>query len=97
MAKVFKGLCIQKCNARKEEKLCTFNQKFIQIHIDTYIKAKEKEKMDAYMPLLIELKSLYPQHTVTIIPVVIGAMGIIHNALVSHLMATGMQREGAQA
>ena len=47
-------LVVQKC----EEKQCYIID--ISVPLDRNIKAKEKEKLDAYMPLLTELKSLYP-------------------------------------
>ena len=70
---------------KHEEKQCYIIDD--SVPLDSNMKAKEKEKLDAYMPLLTELKSLYPQYKFQILPVIIGAIGVIHNNLKHQLMS----------
>ena len=55
------------------------------VPLDENVKANEKIKRDRYMPLLVGLKRLYPEYSFSIVPIVIGATGLVTNSLLSHL------------
>ena len=45
--------------------------------LDVNIDKNIKQKLDSYLPLAAELKRLYEQYTFEILPVVIGATGLV--------------------
>ena len=57
----------------------------ICIPLDENVKANEKLKKDRYVQLTIGLKRLYPEYTFSIIPIVLGATGLITNSLPTYL------------
>ena len=61
----------------------------ICIPLDQNIKSNEKTKLDRYMPLSVELKRLYPEYSFVVVPVVIGATGLVTNSLVTSLKDIG--------
>ena len=48
--------------------------------------------MDNYLPLCIELKKLYPEFTFEVIPVAIGATGLVTKQLSTDLEKIGIER-----
>ena len=52
----------------------------ISVGLDVTISKNHEAKIDIYLPLLAELKRLYPEYAFDVVPIVIGATGYIdHN------------------
>ena len=45
------------------------------------VSRNHQAKIDNYLPLLAELKRLYPEYVFDVVPIVIGATGFIDNNL----------------
>ena len=58
----------------------------ICIPLDQNVKSNEKVKVDRYVPLTIHLKRLYPQYSYSVVPVVLGATGLVTKSLVKNLL-----------
>ena len=54
----------------------------ICVCLDVNIDKNIEQKLNSYLPLAAELKRLYPEYTFEILPVVIGATGIVTNRLI---------------
>ena len=63
------------------------------IPLDENAKANKKLKQDRYMPLLAGLKRLYPEYSFSIVPIVIGATGLVTNTLLSYLKGIGFDKK----
>ena len=70
---------------RKKEKKRTCKIVDLAVLDDHWIKLKEKEKKDKYLDLARELKKKSCIMKVTIIPIVIGALGTVSNGLLKGL------------
>lgn len=57
----------------------------IAIPMDTNISQKEQEKSDKYFPLAMEIKDVWKQRRVKIIPLIMSPTGITPNTFVKHL------------
>ena len=57
----------------------------ICVPLDCNVHEQEKKKMDTYAPLIVGLLRLYPQFKYEVIPLVIGATGLVTNSLVKYL------------
>ena len=68
---------------KKEEKTCKIID--ICIPLDANVKSNEKTKRDRYMPLSVSLKRLYPDYSYSVIPIVLGATGLITKSLSANL------------
>lgn len=55
------------------------------VPLDQNVHTQEKKKVDTYTQLLIVLSRLYPKYTYKVIPIVIGATGLITNSLVQYM------------
>ena len=55
------------------------------VPLDQNVHVQEKAKIDTYTPLSISLHRLYPDYTYEIIPIVLGATGLITDSLVKSL------------
>ena len=53
------------------------------------MKTNEKEKKDKYVPLSIALKRTYPEYTFSVIPIVLGATGLVTKSLTINLKEIG--------
>ena len=73
----------------KVEKECKIID--ICIPLDENVKANEKEKKDKYVPLSVALKRIYPEYTFSIIPIVLGATGLVTNSLTYNLKEIGSE------
>ena len=65
----------------------------ICVPLDENIKSNEQVKLDRYMPLTIGLKRLYPEYTYIVIPIVLGATGLITNSLVLYMQEIGFEKK----
>ena len=68
----------------KETKRCSIVD--FCIPLDENVHAQEKNKLDIYQQLSINLSRLYPSYTYEIIPIVLGATGLITDSLTKYLM-----------
>jgi hypothetical protein len=57
----------------------------ICVPLDENIHAQEKNKIDTYTPLSINLSRLYPDYTYVILPIVLGATGLITASLTKYM------------
>ena len=55
------------------------------IPLDENVHTQEKNKLDIYTPLSVNLSRLYPDYTYDIIPIVLGVNGLITDSLTSYL------------
>ena len=53
----------------------------ISVGLDVNVSRNHQAKIDNYLPLLAELKRLYPEYVFDVVPIVIGATGFIDNNL----------------
>ena len=67
----------------KSDKSCVIID--ICVPLDENIHKQEKEKVDKYLQLIVGLKRIYPDYSYKIIPIVIGATGIVTNSLLMNL------------
>ena len=58
---------------------------------DTRVPKKEKEKMDHYQDLKREIKKLWNMKEVTVIPVIIGALGTINTKFETYIKKIGIE------
>ena len=49
----------------------------VWVCLDVNIDKNIKQKLDNYLPLAAELKRLYPDYTFEVLPIVIGATGLV--------------------
>ena len=68
---------------KKEEKVCLIID--VCIPLDQSVHAEEDSKINRYTRLIVGLQRLYPEYTYEIIPIVLGATGMITNSLIVHL------------
>ena len=57
----------------------------ICVPLDQNVHAQEKTKIDTYTPLSVNLRRLYPDYSYEIVPIVMGATGLITDSLLKHL------------
>ena len=55
------------------------------VPLDQNVHTQEKTKVDTYTPLSVNLRRLYPDFTYEIVPIVMGATGLITNSLLKSL------------
>ena len=75
---------------RKHEKTCYIID--ICIPLDENIHRQEKEKVDRYTQLKVSLIRLYPQYTYEIVPIVLGATGLVTRSLTEYLKTLGFDK-----
>ena len=78
---------------RKKQKQCIVI--YVCIPLDQNVKANEKVKIDRYIPLTVALKRMYPEYSYSIIPIVLGATGLVTKSLVKNRCDIGF--EGCKA
>ena len=79
---------------RKKKKECVVID--ICVPLDQNVKANEKVKEDRYIPLTVSLKRLYPEYSYSVIPVVLGATGLVTKSLVKNLRNIGFAEKKAR-
>lgn len=62
----------------------------IAIPNDANVIQKEQEKITKYIPLATEIKELWKQKTVTIVPIIISVTGITMNNFINHIKTLGL-------
>ena len=72
-------------------KTCTIVE--VACPLDVNIIGKEKEKEVVYGPLIRNLQLMYPLHTFTFVPIVIGATGFVSKNLKEHLRQLGLSKK----
>ena len=79
---------------RKSEKECQVID--ICVPLDQNVKTNEKTKKDRYIPLTVALKRLYPDYSYSVIPIVLGATGLVTKSLVKNLCEMGFEEKRAR-
>ena len=62
------------------------------VPLDQNIQQNEKLRQDRYVALTVGLKRIYPEYTYTIVPIVLGATGLVTNSLVKNLTTLGFEK-----
>ena len=55
------------------------------VPLDQNVHVQEKTKIDTYTPLSVNLRRLYSDYTYDIVPIVMGATGLITDSLLKYL------------
>ena len=76
---------------KKDTKTCFIID--VCVPLDQNIQLNEKLRQDRYLALSVGLKRIYPQYTYTVIPIVLGATGLVTNSLVKNLGSLGFKEE----
>jgi hypothetical protein len=76
---------------RKKKMQCTVID--ICVPLDQNVKANEKVKKDRYLPLTVALKRLYPDYSYSVIPIVLGATGLVTKSLKKNLCDIGFDEK----
>ena len=63
----------------------------ICVCLDVNIDKNIKQKLDSYLPLAAELKRLYPAYNFEVLPIVIGATGLITKKVIDVFKTLGIQ------
>ena len=71
-------MCEGNCRSKTEKKCSIID---ISVGLDVNVTKIFKQKRDNYLPLAAELKRLYKTYTFEIIPIAIGATGLVTNSL----------------
>ena len=77
---------------RKEIKTCFVID--VCVPLDQNIQQNEKLRQDRYVALTVGLKRIYPEYTYTVVPIVLGATGLVTNSLVKNLRTLGFNNDG---
>ena len=67
----------------KTRKTCHITD--ICVPLDQNVHKQEKMKIDTYTPLCVNLRRLYPDYSYEVVPIVLGATGLITDSLMNHL------------
>ena len=59
------------------------------VPLDQNIQQNEKLRQDRYLALSVGLKRIYPPYEFTVVPIVLGATGLVTNSLVTNLTTLG--------
>ena len=76
---------------RKRKKTCFVID--VCVPLDQNIQKNEKLRQDRYVALTVGLKRIYPEYTYTIVPIVLGATGLVTNSLVKNLTTLGFEKK----
>ena len=57
----------------------------ICVPLDINVKNQEKMKMDTYAPLIVGLLRIYPSYSFEVVPIVVGATGLVTDSLVTNV------------
>ena len=68
----------------------------ICVPLDQNVKGNEKVKQDRYVPLTVSLKRLYPAYNYSVVPVVLGATGLVTKSLMKNLCDIGFADKTAK-
>ena len=76
---------------KKRKKTCFVID--VCVPLDQNIQQNEKLRQDRYVNLTVGLKRIYPEYTYTIVPIVLGATGLVTNLLVKNLGTLGFEEK----
>ena len=68
----------------------------ICIPLDTNVQLRHGTKRDNYVPLIDQLRRIYPGYTYRIIPIIIGALGTIPRQLSDNLKEIGLSAKACK-
>ena len=68
----------------------------ICIPLHTNVQLRHGTKRDNYVPLIDQLRRIYPGYTYRIIPIIIGALGTIPRQLSDNLKEIGLSAEACK-
>ena len=57
----------------------------ICVPLDINVKNQEKMKIDTYAPLIVGLLRIYPSYSFEVVPIVVGATGLVTDSLVTNV------------
>ena len=57
----------------------------ICVPLDINVKNQEKMKVDTYAPLIVGLLRIYPSYSFEVVPIVVGATGLVTDSLVTNV------------
>ena len=77
---------------KKKDKTCFVID--VCVPLDQNIQQNEKLRQDRYVALTVGLKRIYPEYTYTVVPIVLGATGLVTNSLVQNLRTLGFNNDG---
>ena len=77
---------------KKRDKTCFVID--VCVPLDQNIQQNEKLRQDRYVALTVGLKRIYPEYTYTVVPIVLGATGLVTNSLVQNLRTLGFNNDG---
>ena len=66
----------------------------ISVLLDVNVTRKHQEKIDNYMPLASELQRIYRDYKIRVVPIIVGALGVITTELKKGLMEMGVDNVG---
>ena len=75
----------------KENKHCKIVD--VSVLLNTNVKLREQMKRDYYIDLIDQLQRIYPTYKYAVIPVIIGALGIVPKTLKENLIQIGISKE----
>ena len=64
----------------------------VVVGLDVNVEKNYKTKQDNYLPLCVELKKLYPDFSYEVIPIAIGATGLVMKKLSADLEKIGIEK-----
>ena len=64
----------------------------VVVGLDVNVEKNYKIKQDNYLPLCVELKKLYPDFSYEVIPIAIGATGLVMKKLSADLVKIGIEK-----
>ena len=74
---------------RKDTKNCFVID--VCVPLDQNIQSNEKLRQDRYVALTVGLKRIYPEFNYTVVPIVLGATGLVTNSLIKNLSNLGFK------
>ena len=77
---------------KKKDKTCFVID--VCVPLDQNIQQNEKLRQDRYVALTVGLKRIYLEYTYTVVPIVLGATGLVTNSLVQNLRTVGFNNDG---
>ena len=64
----------------------------VVVGLDVNVEKNYKTKQDSYLPLCVEMKKLYPDFSFEVIPIAIGATGLVMKRLSADLETIGIEK-----
>ena len=64
----------------------------VVVGLDVNVEKNYKIKQDNYLPLCVEMKKLYPEFSFEVVPIAIGATGLVMKKLSTDLEKIGIEK-----